>query len=45
MKKEYSSPELELKWFSFEEIMGDVVDVSENESGGSGHNDDDDDDW
>lgn len=46
MKKEYSSPELELKWFSFEDIMEESgVIVSDNESGGSSHTDDDDDEW
>ena len=46
MKNEYSSPELELKRFSFEDIMEESrINVSENESGGSSHTDDDDDEW
>lgn len=45
MKKEYNTPEWELQLFSFEDIMESSLNVSENESGGSGHNDDDDDDW
>ncbi len=47
MKKEYNTPEWELQLFSFESILSSekVLDVSKNESGGSGHNDDDDDNW
>ena len=46
MKKEYNTPEWELQLFSFEDIMSESgVNVSENESGGSGHNDDDNDEW
>lgn len=47
MKKEYNTPEWELQLFSFESILSSEqsVNVSKNESGGSGHNDDDDDEW
>ena len=46
MKKEYNTPEWELQLFSFESILNEqVLDVSKNESGGSGHNDDNDDEW
>lgn len=46
MKKEYNTPEWELQLFSFEDIMSKGgVNVSENETGGSGHNDDNNDEW
>lgn len=43
MKKTYETPELEVVVFSFESILDDYINTSENESGGSGGNDDDDD--
>ena len=46
MKKEYNTPEWELHLFSFVDIMSEKgVNVSVNETGGSGHNDDNNDDW
>lgn len=45
MKKEYSSPEWELMWFSFEDIMDTGINVSDNENSGSDHNDDDEGEW
>ena len=45
MKKEYRSPEWELIRMSFESIMEEGINVSENESGGSSHIDDNDDEW
>lgn len=46
MKKDYSSPEWELIWFSFEDIMEESgINVSHNESGGSDYNDENSDEW
>lgn len=45
MKKEYSSPDMELFLVSFETILSSVLDVSKNESGTDDHNDDDNTEW
>ena len=46
MKKEYNTPEWELQLFSFVDIMSENgVNVSVNETGGSGNNDDNIDYW
>ena len=45
MKKEYVSPEWELHLFSFESIMEQGLNVSDNESGGSDYNDEDGNEW
>lgn len=45
MKKDYSSPDMELFLISFETVLSSIVDVSKNETGSEDHNDDDTGEW